>query len=162
MTIDRSITPDSTRRNCILLDVPFDRGIIIRYKYTQALLVSSLRVNTRRLMAKMPLKTGFIIMTPDADPSRDRTKIKTSSLELTTVAVSLFDFDTAVKVCRELVLKQGVQALILCAFFSNKEVGRVAEAVGDMVPVFVARGDVHSAIAMSAFYAKEGWFLDRK
>ena len=109
----------------------------------------------------MPLKAGFIIMTPDADPSRDRNTIKTSSLELTTVAVSLFDFDKAVQICRELTLKEGVQALILCAFFSNKEVGRVAEAVGDMVPVFVARGDVPSAIAMAAVYAKEGWFLDK-
>ncbi len=100
-------------------------------------------------------------MTPDGDPSRHRTSMKTDSLELITVAVSLFDFDKAVQVCRNLVLKEGVQALILCAFFSNKEVGRVAEAVGDMVPVFVARGDVPSAIAMSAVYAREGWFLDK-
>ncbi len=37
-------------------------------------------------------------MTPDGDPSRHRTSIKTDSLELITVAVSLFDFDKAVQV----------------------------------------------------------------
>ena len=69
----------------------------------------------------MPLKAGFIIMTPDSDPSRHRTSIKTDSLELITVAVSLFDFDKAVQVCRNLVLKEGVQALMLCAFFQTRK-----------------------------------------
>ena len=109
----------------------------------------------------MSLKTAFVIMTPDGEPKRDKTTIRTSSLDLTVVAVSLFDFDKAVDLCIDLVKEDKVQVLMLCPFFPEQVVGRIAQAVGDRIPIFVARGDIGSSIGISAVYAKEGWFFDK-
>ena len=109
----------------------------------------------------MALKAAFIMMAPDGDPLKHRASVKTGKLELTTVVVSLFDFDGAVDVCRSLVRDEGTQALFLCAYFSHEEVARVAQAVGEKVPVHVARSDVPGAMKMGAIYMTEGWFLGR-
>jgi hypothetical protein len=109
----------------------------------------------------MAFKAGFIIMAPDGDPIRHRSSIKTSKLEITTVVVNLFDFDETVDVCTDLVRKKGVQALLLCAYFNQKEVAKIAEAVGEEIPIHVARSDVPGMMKMAAIFGKEGWLLDR-
>ncbi|MDP2931285.1 MAG: DUF6506 family protein [Chloroflexota bacterium] len=109
----------------------------------------------------MALKAAFIMLAPDGDPLKHRASVKTGKLEITTVAVSLFDFDEAVDVCRNLVRDEGIQALFLCAYFSHEEVARVARAVSEKVPVHAARSDVPGAMKMSAMYMTEGWFLGR-
>jgi hypothetical protein len=103
-------------------------------------------------------KSSFIVMAADGDPAKHRATIKTSKLEFTTVLIKLLDFDQAVEVAKELVKKQGVQSIYLCAGFTHQAVGRVADAVGDKVAVQVARGDPPSSNMVEGILAKEGWF----
>lgn len=106
----------------------------------------------------MAFKAGFVVMAPDGDPAKHRASIKTSKLELTTVVVPLMDFERAAQVCRDLVQKEGIQSLILCPGFTSAAVAIVANAVGEGVPVNVARGDVPSIMATGGILAQEGWF----
>lgn len=106
----------------------------------------------------MAFKAGFVVMAPDGDPAKHRASIKTSKLELTTVVVPMMDFERAAQVCRELVQKDGIQSLILCPGFTSAAVSMVANAVGEGVPVNVARGDVPSVMATAGILAQEGWF----
>jgi hypothetical protein len=48
----------------------------------------------------------------DADPAKHRNVIRTSLYELTSIIV--MNEDEAVKVCKELVQKDGVQSFLLC------------------------------------------------
>jgi hypothetical protein len=103
-------------------------------------------------------KSAFIAMAADGDPSKHRATIKTSKLEFTTVLIKLLNFDQAVEVAKELVQKQGVQSIYLCAGFTHQAVARVASAVGDKVAVQVARGDSPSTMMVNEILTKEGWF----
>ena len=106
----------------------------------------------------MAFKAAVVVMAPDADPQQHRTTIKTNKLESTMVLVPLMDFERAAEVCRELVQKEGIQSLVLCPGFTSSAVSMVVGAVGEGVPVNVARGDVPSVIATSGILAQEGWF----
>jgi hypothetical protein len=108
----------------------------------------------------MAFKSAFVVMAPDGDPKRHRATIKTPKLELTSVVIELLDFDQAVEVCRELVQKEGVQALNLCPGFTHQAVARIASSIGRRVPISVARGDVSSTILLNEIVTKEGWFLE--
>jgi threonine dehydratase len=103
-------------------------------------------------------KSAFIVMAPDGDPKKHRATIKTSKLEFTTVIIEMQNFDQAVEVAKELVQKQGVQSIYICAGFTHQAVGRVAAAVGDGVAVQVARGDPPSTMMVEETLGKEGWF----
>jgi hypothetical protein len=103
-------------------------------------------------------KSSFIVMSADGDPTKHRATIKTSKLEFTTVLIKLMNFDQAVEVAKELVQKQGVQSIYLCAGFTHQAVARVASAVGDKVAVQVARGDPPSSNMVVETLTKEGWF----
>jgi len=103
-------------------------------------------------------KSALVYMAPDGDPDKYRATIKTSKLEFTTVLIKLMNFDQAVEVAKELVQKQGVQSIYLCAGFTHQAVARVASAVGDKVAVQVARGDPPSTMMVNEILAKEGWF----
>jgi hypothetical protein len=103
-------------------------------------------------------KSAFIVMAADGDPAKYRSTIKTSKLEFTTVLIKLLDFDQAVEVAKELVQKQGVQSIYLCAGFTHQAVARVASAVGDKIAVQVARGDPPSTMMVEEILTKEGWF----
>jgi hypothetical protein len=106
----------------------------------------------------MAFKAAVVVMAPDVDPEKHRTTVKTDRLESTMVLVPLMDFERAAQVCRDLVKKEGIQSLILCPGFTSSGVSMVANAVGEGVPVNVARGDVPSVIATSGILAQEGWF----
>ena len=107
-------------------------------------------------------KSAFIIMSPDGDPAKYRTTIKTDKLELTVVVIEMRDFDQAVEVCQDLVKKEGVQALYLCPGFTHQAVARIASSMGRRVPIHVARGDVPSAIMLEDILTKAGWFSEEQ
>ena len=103
-------------------------------------------------------KVASIVMAADGDPEKHRATIKTSTLELTVIAIKLLDFDQAVKVAKDMVQNHGVQSIYLCAGFSSQAVGRIADAVGDKVAVQVARGDSPTTTMVGETLTKEGWF----
>lgn len=105
----------------------------------------------------MAFKAAFVVMAPEADPKRHRATIKTPKLELITVVADLGNFDQVVDVCRKLVQNEGVQSLTLCPGFSHQAVVEVANAVGDGVPINVARGDTASVNLTRNILKKAGW-----
>jgi hypothetical protein len=105
----------------------------------------------------MAFKSAFIAMAPDGDPKQHRATIKTPKLEMTTVLIELRNFDQAVEVCRDLVQKEGVQAINLCPGFNHEAVARISSAVGKKVSVSVARGDAPSTTILNEIVAREGW-----
>ena len=105
----------------------------------------------------MAFKGAFIVMAPDGDPKKHRSVIKTSKVEVTTVLIEFMNFDQAVDVCKDLVQNEGIQSLILCPGFSHEAVAKIANAVGEGVPINVARGDVPSTMTTGEILAKEGW-----
>jgi hypothetical protein len=105
----------------------------------------------------MALKLAFVVMSPDGDPKKQRTKIITPKLEFTTVAIESMNIDQAVDVCTDLVKNEGVQGLMLCPGFSHQAVAKVSSAVGTEIAVDVARGDVPSGRIISGIMAAEGW-----
>jgi hypothetical protein len=105
----------------------------------------------------MAFKVAFIVMSPDGDPNKHRAIIKTSKLEITTVVTESNNSDQAVKVCQDLVQKEGVQNLILCPGFGYQAVAKIANAVGERVAISVARGDHASDRIIDEIVRKEGW-----
>lgn len=97
-------------------------------------------------------------MAPDGDPNRHRTTVKTSKTEVTTVIIEEMNFDQAVKVCQDLVQKEGVQVLFLCSGFTHQAVAKIANAVGEKVAIMVARGDVPSTNLTGEILTEAGFF----
>ena len=106
----------------------------------------------------MAFKSAFIAMSPDGDPKKHRSTIKTAKHELTTVIVQLMNFDQAADVCSDLVKNEGIQSIFLCPSFHHEAVVKVANAAGQGVAIAVARGDVPSGMIAGEILAKEGWF----
>jgi hypothetical protein len=106
----------------------------------------------------MSFKVAFIVMAPDGDPNTHRATITTSQLELTAVVTELRNYDQAVKVCQDLVQKEGVQEFILCPGFRHHAVAKIANAVGEGVAITVARGDHPTDRIVDETLKKEGWF----
>jgi hypothetical protein len=107
-------------------------------------------------MSGSRFKAAFMAMTPDADPRKHRSLLQTSLYELISILVK--DEDEAVKVCGELVMKDGVQSFLLCPGFTNKGVARVADAVGEGVSVNVCRGDGPSYAIAHKIMGEVGFF----
>jgi len=82
---------------------------------------------------------AFITHAPDADPDKTKAFVETPKYRLFVVVVR--DQEQAVKTAKALVADEGVQSILLCPGFSNKDVAGVQDAVGDGVGVCVARGD---------------------
>ncbi len=106
----------------------------------------------------MIVKSAFVIMAPDGDPNRHRASVKTSKTEVTTVIIEENNFNQAVKVCQDLVQKEGVQVIFLCPGFTHQAVAQIAEAVGEKVAVHVARGDVPSSDLTGEILTEAGFF----
>ncbi len=92
----------------------------------------------------MALHAAFIFLAPGADPSRDRSTVRTSQVDLTVVGVP--DYGGAERVARSLV-EEGVTAFELCGGFGNAGVGRIARAVSGKAVVGVVRFDAHPGLA---------------
>jgi hypothetical protein len=102
-------------------------------------------------------KAANVIMAQNADPMKHRATVKGDQFEYTMVVISLFNFDQAAQVCKELVGKEGVQSIILCPGFTHEGVAKVRSAVGEDLPINVARGDVPSTMMTAQILAQEGW-----
>lgn len=71
------------------------------------------------------------------------------------------DVERALTVAKDLVEKEGIQVRELCAGWGHEDVGKFRQAVGENVAVFVARGDVASAVMAAQILTKEGWFPEK-
>jgi len=90
----------------------------------------------------MAFTAAFIAHAPDADPEKTRALVETTKYKLFVVVVQ--NQEQAVETARGLVETEGVQSILLCPGFTNKDVAGIAEAVGEGVGVSVARGDTPS------------------
>ena len=90
----------------------------------------------------MAFTAAFIAHAPDADPEKTKALVETPKYKLFVVVVRTQE--QAVETARNLVGKEGVQSILLCPGFSNKDVAGIAEAAGENVGVSVARGDTPS------------------
>lgn len=90
------------------------------------------------------IKAAFVFVAPEADPGTHRQWITTPVIHLLSVGVS--NYAQAVTTCKELVEKEGVKAIELCAGFGNQGVALIAQAVGPDVVVGVVRFDNHPAL----------------
>jgi hypothetical protein len=108
---------------------------------------------------KMAFKTVFLAHAPDAEPKKHRCVIETSKYKLFVVLVK--DQDQAVEVCRKLVKDEGIHSILLCPGFTHRAVAEIAEAIGEQVGVFVARGDGPSNRVSTEVMKREGWFSEK-
>ena len=93
-------------------------------------------------------KGAFIVMAgPDSDPTKHRSVIANSMIELTTVFVK--DRDQAVEVARQLV-GQGCGAIELCGAFGHAATAKVAEVLKGKAAVGAVRFDFHPLLGKSA------------
>ena len=104
----------------------------------------------------MAFKAAFIAHAPDAEPEKHQCVIETPKYKLFVRVVQ--HQGQAVEVCQNLVKEEGIHSVLLCPGFTHKNVAEIAEAVGENVGVFVARGDGASARATIAVMEREGWF----
>ena len=106
----------------------------------------------------MVFKTASIVQAPDGDPEKHKARIKTGMLDITIVVIRMLDIDQAVKIAKDLVEKEGVQAINLCPGFNHEMVAKVQETVGGRAAINVARGDIQSVFMIGQILAEEGWF----
>lgn len=104
----------------------------------------------------MVFKVVFLAHAPDAKPEKHKCIIETAKYKLFVVVVK--NQDQAVKVCKKLVKEEGIHAVLLCPGFTHRNVAEIAEAVGENVGVFVARGDGASHRVSMEIMKREGWF----
>jgi len=107
----------------------------------------------------MAFRVVFLAHALDAEPEKHRCVIETSKYKLFVVVVK--DQDQAVKVCKKLVKEEGIHSILLCPGFTHRDVAEIAEAVGENVGVFVARGDGPSSRVSMGVMKREGWFSEK-
>jgi len=90
----------------------------------------------------MAFTAAFIAHAPDADPDKTKALIETPKYRLFVVVVR--DQEQAMETAKALVADEGVQSILLCPGFTNRDVAGLQDAVGDDVGVCVARGDAPS------------------
>lgn len=101
-------------------------------------------------------KVVFLAHAPDAEPEKHKGLIETPKYKLFVRVVQ--NQAQAVEVCQNLVKEEGVHAILLCPGFTHKDIAELAEAVGQNVGVFVARGDSPSNRIVAEVMQREGWF----
>jgi len=104
----------------------------------------------------MAFKALFLAHAPDADKERHRSVIDTGKYRLFTVVVR--NQAEALEVCREFVEQESIDSVLLCPGFTNRDVGEIAEAVGEGVGVCVARCDGPSSRVSLAAMKRAGYF----
>ncbi len=105
---------------------------------------------------KTAFKVVFLAHAPDAEPEKHRCVIEMPKYKLFVVVVK--NQDQAVEVCKNLVKEEGIHSILLCPGFTHRNVAEIADAVGENVGVFVARGDGASYKVSMAVMKREGWF----
>jgi len=104
----------------------------------------------------MAFKSAFVAHAPDGDSEKHRCVIETSKYKLFVVVVQ--NQREAVQVCQNLVKQEGIHSILLCPGFTHENIAEIAEAVGEDVGVFVARGDGPSNRITKEVMEREGWF----
>lgn len=107
----------------------------------------------------MPFRVAFLAHTPDAEPEKHRCVIHTPKLELSAVLVK--DQRQAVEECKKLAEQERIESILLCPGFKHADIAEIAEAVGENVGVFVARGDGPSTRVSMEVMKREGWFSEK-
>ena|SRR3972149_9196181 len=102
-------------------------------------------------------KAATVIMAKGANPVKHRASVKGDHFEYTLVVIPMGGFDTAARVCKEMVEKEGVQSITLCPGFTHAAVALVRKAVGEGIPINVTRADVPSTMITAQILTKEGW-----
>jgi len=103
----------------------------------------------------MVFKVAFLAHAPDADAEKHKCIIDTGKFKLFAVVVK--NQREAVEVCGKLVRDEGIHSVLLCPGFTHRDVAEIAEAVGENVGVFVARGDGPSHRVSMEIMKREGW-----
>ncbi|MFB0559973.1 MAG: DUF6506 family protein [Candidatus Lokiarchaeia archaeon] len=104
----------------------------------------------------MAFKVVFLAHAPDAEPEKHRCVVETGKYKLFVVVVR--NQQQAVEVLERLVREEGIHSILLCPGFTHKNIAEIAEAVGEKVGVFVARGDGPSSRVTMEVMRREGWF----
>jgi biotin synthase-related radical SAM superfamily protein len=107
----------------------------------------------------MAFKVVFLAHAPDAEPEKHKCLIETSKYKLFVRVVQ--NQAQAVEVCQNLVEEEGIRAILLCPGFTHKNIAELAEAVGQNVGIFVARGDTPSNRVVAEVMEREGWFSEK-
>ena len=110
----------------------------------------------------MVFKELIMVLTPDADPERHRVLVKTERAEEILVLVPQGDYETAVKIAKDMVSSNGVNSIMLCPGFSHEGVAKIANAVRGLAGVSVARDDPESQAVMFPILKKEGYIQEDK
>jgi hypothetical protein len=111
------------------------------------------------VQSKMAFNVVFVAHAPDAEPEKHKCLIETSKYKLFVRVVQ--NQAQAVEVCQNLVKEEGIRAILLCPGFTHKNIAELAEAVGQNVGIFVARGDTPSNRVVAEVMEREGWFSER-
>ena len=99
---------------------------------------------------------AYVIHVPDADASTHKTLLSTDTYKF--IGVLVKDYDQALDECLKLVKEENVNCIILCAGFSNENVGDISKAVGGSVAVSVVRGDGPGNKIVSKCIEEARWF----
>ena len=102
----------------------------------------------------MVFKVVFLAHAPDAEPTKHRCVIETSSYKLFVVVVK--NQEQAVEICDKLVKEEGAQSIILCPGFTHTDVAEISKAVEGSAGVFAARGDGPSNRISTLVRRREG------
>ena len=103
----------------------------------------------------MSLREAFIILVPDVDPKVNRTEIVLPHYEFYTILVS--DFEMAKIEAKKIVEEKNIHGIILCAGFSNENVGDMSKELGEDVGVLVVRGDSRSSSIIDKAISEAKW-----
>ncbi|MBC7260770.1 MAG: hypothetical protein H5T63_02040, partial [Chloroflexi bacterium] len=107
----------------------------------------------------MAFRALFLAHAPDAEPEQHQCSIETGKYKLFVRIVR--NQAQAVEVCRQLVQEEDIHAILLCPGFTHRDIAELAEAVGQNVGIFVARGDGPSSRVTTEVMQREGWFSRR-
>jgi len=108
----------------------------------------------------MAFKVLLLAHAPDADHEIHRTTIDTGMYQLFTVVVK--DQAEAIAVCKDFVIKETIDSVLLCPGFTHSNVAEIGAAAGDNVAVSVARGDGPSGKVSLAARKREGYLGKKK
>lgn len=101
------------------------------------------------------LKEAFLIKVPNVNPKESRTSIVLPHYEFHAILVE--DFEMAKSEGLSIIEERGIHAIILCAGFTNEEVGDLSKYFGPNVGVVVARGDERSGSIVSKAIHDANW-----
>lgn len=128
------------RRIILLVGLLLVPAILFAYTTSAPDVSQAEELNKEKPMA---LKAAFIFLSPSGDPLLNRGVVKTTEVEVTTVAVK--NYAAAEEVAVALV-EEGVVAIELCGGFGHVGTARIVQAVKGKAAVGVVRFDVHPGL----------------